>query len=170
MGHCPRPQPFRFSDISDWPQWEVWRPVEETGGVYEVSNLGRVRRASTGRMLKVYLNPPNLYSRVTLCLGSGRRRIHRYVHRLVAVAFIPGRSLTKTQVDHRNNDKNDNRACNLQWVTLKMNTYDRWLRHRQAKDRAWEERMREKGHTPLTQAQIEEHFPAEPVQYPEAPF
>jgi hypothetical protein len=44
------------------------------------------------------------------------------VHRLVAIAFVPGRGALRNSVDHINEDKTDNRADNLRWCTREENT------------------------------------------------
>ena len=43
------------------------------------------------------------------------------VHRLVALAWVEGRTAKKNCVDHINSDRTDNRAKNLRWVTKKAN-------------------------------------------------
>lgn len=70
---------------------EIWRPVLKTDGVYEVSNLGRVRRAVSGhgtRVGRILKQRPDLAGRpqITACV-SGVVRSH-LVHRLVAEAFL----------------------------------------------------------------------------------
>lgn len=83
---------------------------------YSVSNLGNVRNDKTGRLLKFYTKPSG-YKQVQL----GRREKPRYVHRLVAEAFIIN-SDNKPQVNHKNGIKGDNSLKNLDWVTASENS------------------------------------------------
>ena len=86
---------------------------------YSVSSEGQVRNDKTGRILKAY-RMKNGYFRVDL-RKKGEVK-HFRVHRLVAQAFIENDSpLTKTQVNHINEDKSDNRACNLEWCSTEYN-------------------------------------------------
>ena len=48
---------------------------------------------------------------------------NRYVHRLVAECFIPN-PLNKPSVDHINQNKSDNRVCNLRWATMSEQQYN----------------------------------------------
>lgn len=76
---------------------------------YEVSSLGRVRRAETQRVLKAHLSRPGGYLHVPI----GPRSYG--VHRLVALAFL-GERPEGHSVDHVNGDREDNRVENLQYV------------------------------------------------------
>jgi len=98
---------------------EDWRPVVGYEGLYEVSDLGRVRsarRASNthpGRILKPNLSPSG-YLDVQLCRHN--RPIHFRVHRLVLAAFVR-RPIDREQANHINGVKIDNRPSNLEWLT-----------------------------------------------------
>lgn len=109
---------------------EEWRPVVGFEGSYKVSNLGRVRSVDRlvahptsrtgfgfvrGRVLRLYRNRPrNAY--LTVWLGAG---VQRYVHRIVAEAFIG--PTAGMDVDHRDNDRENNTAENLAIVTHAQN-------------------------------------------------
>ena len=101
---------------------EVWKPIKGYEGLYEISNLGRVkslnyRGTGKGKILK---NIEDRKGYLKVCLTkNGRHKIFR-VHRLVAEAFIPNPE-NKPCVDHINTIKNDNRIENLRWVTNKEN-------------------------------------------------
>lgn len=92
---------------------EIWLPVSGYEGLYEVSNLGRVR--SLFRYKKV-LHPSNTngYATVELWKDKARKRIG--VHRLVALAFVSNPS-GKPFVNHKDETRNNNNADNLEWVT-----------------------------------------------------
>lgn len=64
-------------------------------------------------------NPRSGYCRVYMRNSNGRR-VDRYVHRLVAETFIPNPS-RKPCVNHKDCDRSNNRADNLEWVSYKEN-------------------------------------------------
>ena len=98
---------------------ENWRDVVGYEGLYEVSNLGRVR-SHYGREIK-YLNGTKNkigYIQVGLCKNGKMKSF--LVHRLVYTAFnspIPD----GMQIDHANTVRDDNRLSNLRCVTPSEN-------------------------------------------------
>lgn len=55
--------------------------------------------------------------------GKSNQRHEQYVHRLVALAFVPNPD-NKPLVDHINRDKTDCRAENLRWVSYSENGFN----------------------------------------------
>lgn len=112
---------------------EEWKDILELNGEYQVSNLGRIRRAKecvgrnshnsfVGRIIKPVVDQKG-YLRFRL----HRRKLFFQVHRLVADAFIPNTD-SKPFINHLNGIKSDNRVENLEWcTTLENNSYNRVL-------------------------------------------
>ncbi|MCB5173631.1 NUMOD4 domain-containing protein [Microvirga lenta] len=100
---------------------EIWKPVARHEGRYEVSNNGRVRSLdrtvtySDGRIAlfkgRVLSEARGASGYLTVTLDRGKRAL---VHRLVAETFL-SRPDGATVVNHKNGDKRDNRAENLEW-------------------------------------------------------
>lgn len=91
---------------------EQWKIID--GSQYEVSNAGRVRNVSTGRILAPR---PHTNGYIRVCLGSQREE---YVHRLVCAAFH-GPCPQGFECDHVNRQRSDNRAENLRWTSPEEN-------------------------------------------------
>lgn len=101
---------------------ENWRPVPHHEE-YEVSDLGRVRRAAPGRKTFVgkVLRPQQVgtgYRAVALTKNGKARQM--YVHRLVMLAFV-GQPPPRHEVNHRDGDKANNALANLEYVTRSEN-------------------------------------------------
>lgn len=95
---------------------ERWRPVVGYEGLYEVSDLGRIRRIKIIEPTK----KKHGYMQVSLVDRNGRRKSLR-LHRIVAQAFISNPD-DKPQVNHRDENPENNRASNLEWATAEENT------------------------------------------------
>lgn len=100
---------------------EIWKPIEEYGN-YSVSNLGRVRNDDRGNILRGSKDK-NGYLKVTL---SKNDKTYHFIHRLVAIAFIPNPE-NKPWVDHQYNIVTDNRAEMLRWATKEENARNQKL-------------------------------------------
>lgn len=95
---------------------EVWKSVVGYEGLYEVSNLGRVK--SSTRVLSQAKSKRTGY--VSVCLSKNGKHKMYLVHRLVAIAFIPNEQ-EYPQINHKDENKANNRADNLEWCTAKYN-------------------------------------------------
>ena len=108
------------------PEKEIWKDIEGYEGKYQVSNLGRVRsllnirgnKREIPKILKGYLDR---YGYLLVRLYKNSKPKPLLVHRLVAKDFIPNPK-NKSQVNHINGIKTDNRVRNLEWDTAKENT------------------------------------------------
>ena len=99
---------------------EQWRDVEGYDGMYQVSDLGRVRSRKSGEW-KVMSASKNNSGYLIVQLSKDGKKKHFLVHRLVAQAFIPNDDESKTQINHRNEIKSDNRVSNLEYCTAQYN-------------------------------------------------
>lgn len=95
---------------------EIWKPIKGYTGYYSVSNLGNVRNDKTNRLLQGDYNTMG-YRRIILYVHVKKRY---FVHRLVAYHFVSGYS-DELVVSHKNGNKKDNRAENLEWVSRSEN-------------------------------------------------
>lgn len=97
---------------------EVWKDIEGYKGLYQVSSWGRVRSFYRGgRVLKCRKNRDG-YLLVTLCENGNVKDYS--IHRLVTQAFIPNPQ-NKSEVNHIDENKENNRVENLEWCTRKEN-------------------------------------------------
>lgn len=112
-------------------QQEIWKTCPEYPWI-EASNLGRVRTKSRvvtgkdgkkyhvkGHILKQHFNPYRggyLY----LSFQVNGKTIHRYVHQIIAITFIPNPH-GYLEVNHKDNNPKNNAVSNLEWCTSQYN-------------------------------------------------
>ena len=111
---------------------EIWKDIKGYEGLYQVSNLGRVkclsRRIGNKHKCNIRIQQENRIKKpcvkdnkyLYVSLTKDGQRNNKYIHRLVAEAFIP-RSENKNIVNHKDYDVTNNRIDNLEWVTQKEN-------------------------------------------------
>lgn len=111
---------------------EVWKDIQGYEGYYQVSNKGHVKSIDRyvkfkrgkgthfipGKMLKPSLNIKRGYLRVSLTKHNHSKFFR--IHRLVAEAFVPNPKCL-SQVNHKDENRLNNSADNLEWCT---NTYN----------------------------------------------
>ena len=115
-------------EISTTPANEIWRPVKGFEGIYEVSNLARVRSlpyeetrcSSAGKVFtmkhpaKIRKLQMGLNGYLALLLKKDGKYYPASVHRLVAEAFVPNPD-NLPEVNHKDECKTNNLPSNLEW-------------------------------------------------------
>ncbi len=110
---------------------EVWKAIPKYEGIYEASNLGKIRSLRfRNRVLEKSLDIPRILKQsngpqgyLVIRLSKNNIQTMYRVHRLVLKTFIPG--FDHLEVNHKNLKRSDNRLSNLEWVTAKQNSAHR---------------------------------------------
>lgn len=107
---------------------EIWKDIVGYEGLYQVSNLGNVKRLKgykgrgKGYIVEEHLIQPSINSRgyqnVVLCKNGKTKTFS--MHRLVAIAFLDN-SNNLQQVNHKDEDKTNNCVYNLEWCDATYN-------------------------------------------------
>lgn len=111
---------------------EQWKPVPGYEGIYEISDMGRLRSLERDvvksdvvqhRRLRMKKQWPNDDGYMCVKLSRDGHNDNVGVHRLVAAAFIPNPQRLP-EVNHKDGDRVNNRVDNLEWVTHAGNVAD----------------------------------------------
>lgn len=114
-----------WHDIEQPDGHEIWKDIKGYEGLYQVSNIGRVRSLDTlinnhrgvyikRKRVKAISDATGGYKSVCLCKNGTHKTC--LVHILVAKAFIPN-PFNKRTVNHKDCNKSNNCVSNLEWAT-----------------------------------------------------
>ena len=100
----------------------IWRTLQYNGEYYdnfEVSEDGQLRNVKTGTVYKQHINKEG-YNQVCISLGGRDKKKVFKIHKAVAETFICNLE-NKSDVNHKDGNKQNNTLSNLEWMTKKEN-------------------------------------------------
>jgi hypothetical protein len=125
-------EPIIYQNESGLDCIEQWKDIPDYEGLYQVSDLGRVKSLEKPR--KKSTNNPNSFVRLRIMKASlGKRYLNTalykdgssksfLIHHLLSIAFLEFKpNMGQIIVDHKNNNPTDNRLVNLQLITRRYN-------------------------------------------------
>jgi hypothetical protein len=101
---------------------EIWKPVVNFEGIYEVSNFGNIKTVKTGHLKKPSLNKKD--NRLHIALWKNNIQTMTKPHRLVLLAFV-GPPPAGHECCHNDGNPSNNNLTNLRWDTASNNQRDR---------------------------------------------
>jgi len=103
---------------------ETWENLAEFAGAYQISNQGRVKgKKNNSKILAQRIDRAGYY---TVRIYKEGKSHTKYLHRLIAEAFIPNPD-NKPEVNHKDGNKLNNSVDNLEWVTHAENMQHAYL-------------------------------------------
>lgn len=128
MGYTKPTEMVEIDFIEDQFEGEIWKEVDCLGikkNTYRVSNYGRVYSLRSNQYMKPIKRDTGYYHikfrmNPEKCKSKAKQI---YVHQLIATVFIPNDDPKhRTQVNHIDGDKSNNRVDNLEWMSPIENT------------------------------------------------
>ena len=108
---------------------ERWKDIEDYDGAYQISDLGRVRSCKYGYWrIRRPGKDGNGYLYINLCKDRNIKNVK--IHRLVARYFVKNDNIFNSEINHKDENKENNRASNLEWCDRKYNLTYNDIHHR----------------------------------------
>lgn len=108
---------------------EIWKDIPEYEGLYQISNLGRVKSLKRkiirqhNRVLPLkekILKEQNMKGYKFIRLSKNNITKQYFIHRLVAINFIKN-PFNYNEINHKDENKSNNKFNNLEWCSHKYN-------------------------------------------------
>lgn len=108
---------------------EMWKDIKNFEGMYQISNFGRVKSLARtkkhsyngiAQLKEKVLKPVNINGYKRVVLSKNNKSINKYIHFLVAQAFIPNPN-NYSEINHKDEDKANNKINNLEWCNHSYN-------------------------------------------------
>jgi hypothetical protein len=96
---------------------EVWKDISGYEGLYQASNLGRIKRLKNNLIFK---NVKNHHGYYHVTLTKNKKQQTKDVHRMIAITFLP-KNNNKNYINHKDCNKLNNKIENLEWCTSSEN-------------------------------------------------
>ena len=126
----------------------IWRRMiyqgKDLGDYYLISDTGEIKSVKTGKIRRQSETKKG-YACCSVSLGSRNNKVCVRVHKAVAESFIDN-PLCKPEVNHKDGDKKNNVASNLEWVTSKENmehSVKHGLNHATHSEKHWAAKLNE---------------------------
>lgn len=113
---------------------EVWKDIPNYEGLYQASNLGRIKSLDRYVISKDYksfrkgkIKKPSVHENNYLYVILSNKSVekHKLVHRLIAETFLDNPN-NYSVVNHINGNKQDNKVENLEWCNHQQNSQKAW--------------------------------------------
>ena len=104
---------------------EIWKDIEGYEGLYQISNIGRVKslakiNGANRKQKERILHPKSNHGYMVVSLAKNGIYKNNFVHRLVGKAFVDNPN-NYPVINHKDENKANNNVSNIEWCTQKYN-------------------------------------------------